>query len=218
MRFIFSLTIFLLLWPSQAWALEPYTQDMILIPAGKINDVSVDSFYIDPFEVTQKEYQKVMNVNLSFFKNPDHPVEKVNWYEASQYCQKLGKRLPTEWEWEWAARAGTDSEFYWKGSSPDEFAWHKGNSQKQSHPVGQKKPNGFGLFDMAGNVWEWTASDHENGGNVLRGGSWRNSENSLASSKRILGLPIYRFHYVGFRCARRATPGGKKPLPSRNLR
>ena len=142
----------------------------------------------------------------------------MNWYEASQYCQKLGNRLPTEWEWEWAARAGTDFEFYWAGSSPDEFAWHKGNSQKQSHPVGQKKPNGFGLFDMAGNVWEWTASDHENGGNVLRGGAWRNSENSLASSKRILGLPIYRFHYVGFRCARRATPGGKKPLPSRNLR
>lgn len=133
-------------------------------------------------------------------------MEKVNWHEADAYCRKIGKRLPTEWEWEYAARAGTSTVYYWGDAMDEAYAWHKGNADKQTHPVGEKQPNAWGLYDMAGNVWEWTASDHENGGKVLRGGSWRNSTISLRAGHRILSHPIYRYHYVGFRCARSVNP------------
>jgi len=156
---------------------------------------------MDQFEVTQKDFERVMKTNTSFFKGKDRPVEKINWFEARDYCKQVGKRLPTEWEWEKAAKGGSTARYYWGGQMDGRFAWYKGNSGKQTHPVGQKKPNRYGLYDMSGNVWEWTSSDHESRGKVVRGGSWRNSAISLQSSKRIPSLPIHRFHYVGFRCA-----------------
>jgi len=159
------------------------------------------SFWIDQFEVTQKEFILVMGGNPSFFKGDQRPVEKVTWYDAKKYCEKAGKRLPNESEWETAIRAGTSSAYYWQDGNPDKYAWHKGNANKQTHAVGTKKPNAFDIYDMAGNVWEWTISDHESGGKVVRGGSWRNGVNSLKSSHRINSLPIHKFHYVGFRCA-----------------
>ncbi len=176
---------------------------------GAIEEKSVAAFYIDKTEVTQEAYEKRIGFNPSFFKGPRRPVEDMNWFEAQEYCEKIGKRLPTEHEWEKAARAGTSTRYPWGDRMDDRYAWHKGNANKQTHPVAQKLPNAWGLHDMAGNVWEWTASDHEVQGKVVRGGSWRNSPKSLRSHHRILSLPNQRFHYVGVRCARSA--GGGKP-------
>ena len=80
-----------------------------------------------------------MGINPSYFKGEDLPVEKVTWYDAKMYCEKSGKRLPEEWEWEKAVRADTSSAFYWRDGSPDLYARHKGNANKKTHPVGLKK-------------------------------------------------------------------------------
>jgi formylglycine-generating enzyme required for sulfatase activity len=195
-------------------AMSPSVEEsgMVRIPAGTLalakdkKQVSVDTFYIDRYEVTQEQYQKETGENPSFFKGSNRPVEKVNWDQVDAYCRRIGKRLPTEWEWEHAARAGSTSTYYWGDAMDNAYAWYKGNANKQTHTVGTKKPNAFGLYDMSGNVWEWTASDHEHGGKVQRGGSWRNNAISQRSGHRILSNPIYRYHYVGFRCAR-SLPG-----------
>jgi len=187
------------------------TSNMVLVPSGKLLVVSgyeskqvvIDEFFIDRFEVTQKLYESIVGINLSFFIGEQKPVEKLNWFEAIDYCRRIKKRLPTEWEWEWAARAGSMSHFYWGEEDPELYGWFKKNSEKKTHSVGLKLPNSLGIYDMGGNVWEWTDSYRETtGGKVLRGGSWRNSINAMASSKWITSLPIHRFHYVGFRCAR----------------
>ena len=181
---------------------EPVPKDMVWVDSGGENSEKAgEAFWIDKFEVTQKEFLSVMGNNPSFFKGDDHPVEKVTWFDAKRYCEKIGRRLPFEWEWELAVRAGSSSSYYWKDASPDLYAWHKGNANKATHSVGLKKPNALDIYDMSGNVWEWTSSEHESGGKVVRGGSWRNGVTSLKSSKRINSLPIHKFHYVGFRCA-----------------
>ena len=177
------------------------TSDMVYIAPDESRAVGTDGFYIDRSEVTQAEYFKVMHANPSFFRGQDRPVEKVTWNQAVAFCDKVGKRLPTEQEWERAIRAGTASSYYRGENHPDRYAWHKGNADKQTHVVGKKEPNSWGLYDMAGNVWEWTQSDHEQSGKVVRGGSWRNGAGSLKSSHRISRRPIHKFHYVGFRCA-----------------
>ena len=176
-------------------------------PSGKLSvnkkyaskQVVIKNFYIDRFEVSQKLYKTIVGINLSFFRGEQRPVEKINWFEADKYCLRLRKRLPTEWEWERAAQLGKKSKFSIK--TAENFGWFKDNSELMTHPVGQKKKNLYGLYDMTGNVWEWTSSDHESSGKVMRGGSWRNSANSMRPSKRITSLPHYRYHYVGFRCA-----------------
>lgn len=186
--------------------IETIPKNMVWVDLSKGNlkskgsEISGRSFWINKFEVTQKEFFAVMGDNPSFFKGNDRPVEKVTWFDANNYCKKTGQRLPLEWEWEAAARAGSAAPYYWKDQDPDNFAWHKGNAQKRTHAVGLKKPNALGIYDMAGNVWEWTFSDHESGGKAVRGGSWRNGLKSLKSSSRINSLPIHKFHYVGFRC------------------
>lgn len=179
---------------------------------------SVQSFSMDIYEVTQAEYEKVMGTNLSMFKGSNLPVDGVTWDEANDYCQKMGKRLPTEWEWEFAARGGKHTIYAWgnNGDDADRYAWHARNSGRKTHPVGQKEPNGYGLYDMAGNILEWTASEFEEkdihraardeGNNikakVLRGGSWADN----LFSTRVTG----RYYYgsaghdngnYGFRCA-----------------
>ena len=181
------------------------TSDMVYISPGESSSIGtggrIHGLYIDRYEVTQADYFKVMGANPSFFRGQNRPVEKVTWNQAVAFCDKVGKRLPTEQEWERAIRAGTTSPYYWGKNQPDRYAWYKGNAAKKTHVVGKKEPNSWGLYDMAGNVWEWTQSDHERSGKVARGGSWRNGAGSLKSSHRISSFPIHKFHYVGFRCA-----------------
>jgi len=187
---------------------ELIPDDMAAVPAGSVKwsgkNISVSRFYMDQFETTQQSYEKIAKINPSYFKGSNRPIEKVNWFEANKYCERIGKRLPTEWEWERAAQLGEKIDF--SKQIADSLGWFKHNAIFMTHPVGQKKQSPYGLYDMTGNVWEWTASDHENGGKVMRGGSWRNSADSMRPSKRIMSLPHYRYHYVGFRCAASINP------------
>ncbi len=223
-------------------------------PAHK---VQVSAFYIDTREVTQKAYESLMEQNPSKRKAPDGPVEQVDWYHAALYCNMRslkeglkrcydaktlacdfeadGYRLPTEAEWEYACRAGTQTRFSC-GDDPAKVrncAWFKANASQMPHPVGQKAPNPWGLYDMHGNVAEWCQDVYSESyyqkkeGNdprgpaegvkrVLRGGSWRTSEESCRSSARnsetarfadaCFGSDAY-----GFRCVRRAI--AEKPDP-----
>jgi formylglycine-generating enzyme required for sulfatase activity len=118
-------------------------------------------FYMGAFEVTQGQYQQVMGTNPSYFKGANLPVEQVSWDDAVEFCKKLSQkegktyRLPTEAEWEYACRAGTTTKFSFGDdeSQLGEYAWYGKNSGMKTHPVGKKKPNAWGLFDMHGNVW-----------------------------------------------------------------
>ena len=148
------------------------------------------SFYICKYEVTQKLWKAVMEENPSDMQGDDLPVEQVSWNDCQRFISRLngltGKnyRLPTEAEWEYACRGGKYSKAYaYSGSNNiDEVAWYDKNSEGQTHPVGQKKPNELGLYDMSGNVWELCQDMHEFVGSC-RGGSWihnaRNCDPSL---------------------------------------
>ena len=156
-------------------------------------------FWIGQTEVTQSAYKKIMNAEPSYYKGSDLPVERVGWQDAMTYCSRVGMRLPSESEWEYAAYGG-------KEHLPKEpisaLAWYDPNSDKSTHPVGTKMPNEFGLYDMLGNVWEWVADvGTAPEGRVLKGGSFFNSARDLRVADR-LGAPIdLRHRDVGFRCA-----------------
>jgi formylglycine-generating enzyme required for sulfatase activity len=164
-------------------------------------------FYMDKYLVTQEAYERVTGQSPSDFKNcPACPVEHVNWDEATSYCSKVGKKLPSEQDWEYAATSGGKSET-WAGTSTEselgDYAWYKKNSGDKTHPVGEKNPNGLGLYDMSGNVWEWTDSwwDSSQEYRVVRGGSWFNDAAYLRAALRYSGAPVLRNIRLGFRCA-----------------
>jgi formylglycine-generating enzyme required for sulfatase activity len=171
-------------------------------------------FRIGQTEVTQEAWQRIMGTNPSSFKGAKLPVDSVSWDEARNYCQAVGMRLPTEAEWEYAARADISQDPY---GDLDQIAWYAGNSGKTTHPVGTKQANPWGLYDMLGNVWEWVedwyAAPYPDGDAIdpkgppsgkvrtLRGGAWGMvRRNAHASYRGGPGATIPGDH-IGVRCA-----------------
>jgi formylglycine-generating enzyme required for sulfatase activity len=196
--------------------------------------VKVPAFYMSQTAITQAQWRAVasrtdlkverdLNPDPSSFKYPprwDRPVERVNWYDAVEFCARLSKltgkeyRLPSEAEWEYACRAGTTTRFYFGDDANQlgDYAWYNGNSQGATHPVGQKKPNAWGLYDMSGNVWEWCEDNwhsyNDNDYRILRGGSWYDDPDSCRSASRNDLLRRVNFNRLdGFRlvCGARRT-------------
>jgi formylglycine-generating enzyme required for sulfatase activity len=203
-------------------------------------------YYLGVTEVTQGQYEKLMGTNPSKFQkqvifNKDssmYPVEKVTWEDAVSFCKRLSElpdektagrvyRLPTEAEWEYACRAESETAFHFGGSSKlsDDFAWF-GNSNKQTHPVGQKKPNAWGLYDMHGNVFEWCSdwfNEYPKGAvsdptgpkegvlRVFRGGGWEFGATSGRSATRFFTAPLGRGDWIGFRVALSSSEIPKSP-------
>ena len=186
------------------------------------HQVTLSNYYIGETEVTQALWKAVMGENPSQFEGDNLPVEQVSWYDCQEFIKKLnaltGKnfRLPTEAEWEFAARGGNKSRGYkYSGSNNiKDVAWYADNSGDKTHPVKTKQANELGIYDMSGNVWEWcqdwygeyTSAAQTNpkgattGSNrVCRGGSWGINAVAHRSSVRVYGTPGIRISYRGFR-------------------
>jgi|GEM_PF-4292546 len=177
------------------------------------------AFSIGVHEVTQSEYESVMGVNPSDFKGANKPVETVSWDDAVAFCVKLSAlpaevaagrvyRLPTEAEWEYACRAGTTTEYSFGDDAEDlgKYAWYGVNSGLTTHAVGKKLPNGWGLYDMHGNVWEW-CSDVDGSSRVLRGGCWYFGAAACRTASRDGNDPASRDGNMGFRLALSSLSG-----------
>jgi formylglycine-generating enzyme required for sulfatase activity len=192
-----------------------------------VHEVCVDDFYIGKYEVTQGQWRTIRGNNHSYFSNcgDNCPVEQVSWNDIQDYIrilnQQTGKtyRLPTEAEWEYAARSGGKSEKYSGGNNVDSVAWYKANAGSQTHPVGRKQPNGLGIYDMSGNVWEWcndiydehyyrnSPRDNPRGPSsgslrVLRGGPWGRSADYARAADRNWNDPVDGVDFHGFRLVR----------------
>jgi len=223
-------------------------------PAHK---VTITAFLIDKFEVTHERYAAAQLPNPSHWQdNPQKPVEKVRWRDAKRYCNERslmeglkpcynektidwdcdyaasGYRLPTEAEWEYACRAGTEGPYdFGQVDKLRQYAWFGGNSDQKTHAVGEKKPNGFGIFDLYGNVSEWCEDVYSptyykespatdplgppNPGKdvkrVIRGGSWKSSPAQCQATARLGERTgdtdaCFSTDFCGFRCVRRVTP------------
>jgi formylglycine-generating enzyme required for sulfatase activity len=225
---------------------------MILIPAGEFkmgshngeddekpaHTVYVDAFYMDVSPVTNAQYRKFIEAighakprywDDERFNGENQPVVGVIWYDAMVYCEWAGKRLPTEAEWEKAARGGqVGKRFPWGDEDPDNSRANYGESEGSTTPVGKYPPNGYGLHDMAGNVWEWCLDEYQSdfygksppenplagekmpsvidnftsvkSGRVLRGGSWGDIDFNLRVAQRDVLYPVGRIGNYGFRC------------------
>jgi formylglycine-generating enzyme required for sulfatase activity len=155
-------------------------------------------------EVTQRAWVAAMGGNPSRYKGKDRPVESVSWEDAAAFCEKTGLALPTEAQWEYMCRAGSYQRYsgFEREKELDLYAWTKDNAgRKGTSPVGAKRPNGFGLLDVHGNVWEWCADVDPDRADarVYRGGSWRNSARSARCAHRFRGAPDTRDDVLGFR-------------------
>jgi formylglycine-generating enzyme required for sulfatase activity len=215
-----------------------------------VHQVSVAAFWMDKTEVTQAEYERHALPNPSHFKGANLPVEQIKWGDAAKYCnlrstedglqpcynaeaecnfEATGYRLPTEAEWEYACRAGSETAYSFGRDSAklSQYAWFHDNAAQTTHPVGQKKPNRWGLYDMHGNVAEWCNDIYdpayythspaanpqgpaEGSQNVLRGGSWKSTAEALRSSYRLGETPGFSDaclarDAIGFRCVRKQS-------------
>jgi formylglycine-generating enzyme required for sulfatase activity len=197
---------------------------------GPVHEVIIKtSFYMGKFLVTQRQWEKVMGNNPSKFRGEDRPVENISWNNAQEFIKKLNQiegtdkyRLPSEAEWEYACRAGTTTRYSFgdKESELSNYAWYFENSGSETHPVGLKKPNPLGLYDMHGNVWEWCQDKwHDNynrapsygsvwgSGNsssrVNRGGGWNIAAKHCRSKVRSWEDPGICNSILGFRILRK---------------
>lgn len=203
--------------------------EMVFSSDFPVHNVTIKKpFYMSRYEVTQKEWTEVMGYNPSYFKGDNLPVDSVLWPEAQQFIFKLNLkeqlessnkyRLPTEAEWEYACRSGTTTRFSFgdENENLSEYGWYANNSNETSHPVGLKRPNPWGLYDMHGNVWELTQDswhkDYEGAPSdgsawpdknstkyVGRGGSWLDGPNLCRSSFRGSNAADARESCLGFR-------------------
>jgi formylglycine-generating enzyme required for sulfatase activity len=226
--------------------------EFILIPAGEfemgsqsrekrrklwespVHRVSIKKpFYLGRYPVTQKQWQKVMGNNPSYFKGEKNPVENISWVESQTFLRKLNSlekadennylyRLPTEAEWEYAARAGTATSYFFGDdeSKLTENAWFLKNSGLETHSVGLKKPNPWGLYDMYGNVGEWVQDEYHinyKGApadgraweslfpsvsipvRIRRGGGWNGNAGCCRSAERLFAAQDKRLNSLGFR-------------------
>ena len=216
----------------------------VLIPAGEFmmgsNDGDYDErpvhpvrlsrpFYLGKYEVTQGQWQAVMGRNPSHFTgDPNLPVEQVSWEEVQTFVRTLNARegvtayrLPTEAEWEYAARAGSTTTYSFgdKARKLGDYAWYGDNAEGRTHPVGQRKPNAWGLYDVHGNVWEWVQDWYGpydvdevidpqgpsgDSYRVYRGGGWGTFAGNCRSSERNFDTPDTRLAGLGFRLLRAA--------------
>lgn len=219
--------------------------------ASAVHEVTVSPFYMDVTEVTQEEYVRLMEYNPSKFRGENLPVERTRWIDAAAYCNKRseeegltpvynletdeadfsanGYRLPTEAEWEYATKAGTDTRFYYGDDEKEleNYAWFRNNSEESTHTVATKTPNAFGIYDLYGNVAEWCNDFYKNtyyaesaavdpagpetgDKRVLRGGSWADRPRKIGSSIREADNPVTAdicqgYDVYGFRCVRPAA-------------
>ena len=155
-------------------------------------------FWIGQTEVTQEAYERVRGTNPSRYRGPHLPVDQIGGEDAQEYCKAVGMRLPSEMEWEYSARGGSAVLRYGELGA---IAWYDSNSADQTHEVGQKQANAYGLFDMLGNVWEWVDAAYGSDKKILRGGSFYNLARDLRVSNRLWATPETRHRNLGIRCA-----------------
>ena len=215
---------------------------LVLIPAGEFNMgspsdeswygsgpahiVNIEKpYYLSKYEVTQKQWIKVMGDNPSYIEGDNLPVMSVSWNDVQNFIKKLNDkegtdkyRLPSEAEWEYAAHAGTTTQYSFGNSESElgKYAWYSEKYGTDPHPVGQKKPNPWGLYDMQGNVWEWVQDEwHDNyygapsdgsvwndgvrSTMVIRGGSCTSDVKDCQLTFRSESYPTHRSQYLGFR-------------------
>lgn len=223
--------------PSNAKAgdiwIEPVTgMEFVWVPGGcfmmgsqsgescemPVHNVCLDGFLIGKYEVTQEQWIKIMGDNPSEFKNcgGNCPVESVSWYDCQAFIKKLGGKfsLPTEAQWEYAARSGGRNEIYSGGKDIEQVAWYSKNAKTKTQQVGTKASNGLGIFDMSGNVWEWCqdwrgsylSNEVKNptgpsagSYRVIRGGACYGMPSWVRTTNRGRFYPEFRYLLTGFR-------------------
>jgi formylglycine-generating enzyme required for sulfatase activity len=219
--------------------------ELVLIPAGSfmmgdekgndnekpVHKVTITKpFYLGKYEVTQEQWEAVMGSNPGHFKGLKNPVETVSWDDCQAFLGKLNAKtdrqgskfvLPTDAQWEYACRAGSTTKYCFgdDGTRLGDYAWYNANSGGKTHPVGEKKPNAWGLYDIHGNVWEWCADWHDSGyyvkspaddptgpmkgsSRVGRGGCWDGRAGICRSAYRYYPEPGFRYYDLGLRVAR----------------
>ncbi len=229
--------------PGETWT-DPVTgMEFVLVPGGcyemgcgdwtdscwsdelPVHEVCLDGFWMGKYEVTQGQWTQVMGSNPSHFKSGDnYPVEMVSWNDVQDFISALNSRgtsifrLPTEAEWEYAARSGGREEKYAGGDDLDSLGWYSGNSGSRTHEVGTKASNGLGIYDMSGNVWEWVSDWYKHDYyaespkynpqgpstgslRVIRGGSWNSHARYCRAAVRDSFRPALRPSLIGFRLA-----------------